>query len=172
MNIAYFLLFMPLLYQMTSADCGCGIRCVKYTSAKECTRCCTHSVRRSVPVDPFNSRISAPVKIYDVELSNPVDEPAYFVVPRPESHPDSAEIEKNQLSTLISNLYLEELNSKSAKQRRTLKKARSKLQRFYRTKIGAVKERKTDEEMFQMLELLLKEMRLKQTNSTKSRFSR
>ncbi|CAI4225375.1 unnamed protein product [Auanema sp. JU1783] len=30
------------------ADCGCGAKCVKYSDASHCTRCCTGSLKRSL----------------------------------------------------------------------------------------------------------------------------
>lgn len=44
------LLALATLPAGTRADCGCGMRCTKYSSALQCTRCCTATVRRSVPV--------------------------------------------------------------------------------------------------------------------------
>lgn len=176
MNIIHLLLFMPLLYQLVNADCGCGIRCMKYNTAKECTRCCTHSVRRSVPIftsedtDYKNDEIGIitnsndNIRIYDKELSKPVNNPSYSILNRKLINNISNEIlnknrEIEQLSTLISNLNLQELNSDSARERRMLRKTRSKLQHYYRIKLGKSKEKKSERDMYQLLELILKDLR-------------
>lgn len=51
--IAFVLLIMFL--GPVNGDCGCGPRCVKYTKDLQCTRCCTATVRRSLPI---NSHLS------------------------------------------------------------------------------------------------------------------
>ncbi|CAD5212262.1 unnamed protein product [Bursaphelenchus xylophilus] len=38
------------LFLRIQADCGCGMRCIKYSTALQCTRCCTATVRRSAPL--------------------------------------------------------------------------------------------------------------------------
>jgi len=172
MNITYVLLLLPLLYQYTSADCGCGVRCMKYSSAKECTRCCTHSVRRSVPVFPDDEKEikiyenkKQNIKIFDRELDEPVDEPSYQIYPRQQGNN-----EKNKLSKLISNLYIKERNYDSIKETRKTRR-RSRLHNYYKVKRFQQK-KNYDKEISQLLELLLKDTQSKERNYTKFRFSR
>lgn len=44
-------LLLFCLFNYLKADCGCGMRCTKYSTALQCTRCCTATVRRSVPIE-------------------------------------------------------------------------------------------------------------------------
>ncbi|VDL75453.1 unnamed protein product [Nippostrongylus brasiliensis] len=48
----YFLLTMTAL---SMADCGCGAKCAIYSDPSKCTRCCTATVKRSLP-DPYPPR--------------------------------------------------------------------------------------------------------------------
>lgn len=182
MQITYLLLLLPLLYSYTSADCGCGVRCMKYSSAKECTRCCTHSVRRSVPLFQDEQDIKVygehdqqqvkiyenkekRIKVFDKELNEPVDEPSYVVIRR-----RTQNNENEQLSKLISNLYMKEVNYNSSKDRSKLRR-RSKFQNYYRIR-RTHKDKNYSTEISRLLELLLKETQSKERNSTKFRFSR
>jgi hypothetical protein len=166
---------MPLLYQLTSADCGCGIRCVKYSSPDQCTRCCTATVRRSVPLQEPNSNS---IRIFDRELSKPIQNPSYYTIPRKTS---SSSLSKNnnnnndeliQLSNLISTLYQEESKAKSRKRKYILQKTRTKLQHYRKLRRQGIQESNSQEEMYDLLEMLLKRLRFRSQNSTQDRFER
>lgn len=167
MNISiWFILFMPLLYQMASADCGCGIRCIKYSTADQCTRCCTATVRRSVPLEePSN-----PIRVFDRELSKPVETPSYFTFPR--ETPRKNKNDLKQLSNLISILHTEELTAKSRKRKYILHKTRSKLQHYRKLRLDGNQMSDSQEEMYELLEMLLKKLRIRSRNSTRTRFAR
>ncbi|CAB3408651.1 unnamed protein product [Caenorhabditis bovis] len=44
------IVLLVLIYQLfpVAADCGCGPKCVNYSDATKCTRCCTHAVKRAL----------------------------------------------------------------------------------------------------------------------------
>ncbi|KAI1721625.1 hypothetical protein Ddc_08085 [Ditylenchus destructor] len=46
-------IFMCIALQGAMADCGCGARCQKYSNDQQCARCCTATVRRSVPISEY-----------------------------------------------------------------------------------------------------------------------
>uniref|UniRef100_A0A914YH09 Uncharacterized protein n=1 Tax=Panagrolaimus superbus TaxID=310955 RepID=A0A914YH09_9BILA len=177
MNISILLiLFMPLLYQLTAADCGCGIRCIKYSSADQCTRCCTATVRRSVPLQEPQQYSSNPIRVFDRELSKPVQNPSYYTIPRKSNNNynqnQNQKDELIQLSNLISSIKQEEFQAKSRKRKYILQKTRTKLQHYRKLRREGIQESDSQEEMYDLLEMLLKKLRLRSQNSTRQRFER
>uniref|UniRef100_A0A7E4VRJ6 Uncharacterized protein n=1 Tax=Panagrellus redivivus TaxID=6233 RepID=A0A7E4VRJ6_PANRE len=183
----FFLLFSPLLYQLVAADCGCGVRCVKYSTADQCTRCCTATVRRSVPID----------EIYDRPLSAPVQFPVFKtfkrgsteaksvesdfkrfrnfksaeteneILPQPVAFDTAAEIE--QLTEVIGNLYVEEFRATSKSRKAILRRTRSRLQRYRKSKMRGLAESSSQEDLYDLLDSILKEIWSRDRNSTTRR---
>lgn len=52
-NQIIFYLIILILIVFVNSDCGCGSRCIDYDGDLQCTRCCTATVRRSVPISDY-----------------------------------------------------------------------------------------------------------------------
>lgn len=67
------LIVLLVLTTLSVADCGCGAKCSTYSDASKCTRCCTATVKRSLPTVPRRShRFLLP------QLTNPIRIPMWL----------------------------------------------------------------------------------------------
>ncbi|KAI6178602.1 hypothetical protein M3Y98_00518500 [Aphelenchoides besseyi] len=91
------------------ADCGCGSRCARYDSDLQCARCCTATVRRSVPIV----------------------EPEYTMAENVnDGMQDTRKRSYAELKALVSLLKQNEQRTSSSKMRVELHRARKRLERY------------------------------------------
>ncbi|KAH7727750.1 hypothetical protein AAVH_04794 [Aphelenchoides avenae] len=119
---------------VTNADCGCGARCLKYTSDLQCTRCCTATVRRSVSYPPPEADDAIPSSVQEtngIVLDAPVARPYYYVLQRAKTEGTQQGERReffDELSRIIANLALSEREAKSRHRQQALRRARQRLQ--------------------------------------------
>lgn len=139
-----------------------------------------------MPVTPPDEMIDVDTnaKIYDIEMSKPVETPQFFIIPRSSrlsttdakntqprssigeksSYRDSIPSENTEiLSNIIDSLNQEERHVRSTRRRRTLQKARERLLYYQRLKSQNslnVSLSPGEIEMFELLESILSRIRI------------
>ncbi|KAI6182747.1 hypothetical protein M3Y97_00414100 [Aphelenchoides bicaudatus] len=146
-----------LLISTTQADCGCGSRCQKYTNKLQCGRCCTATVRRSVPFE-------MPSDISDIDDANDVKNDEKISIELQSTRRRSLA----ELSSILSLLEQKERRASSKKVRTELRRTRQRLERYGQVRYGdLIDQEATDDqrqfkaeekEMYDVLERIIQRL--------------